>query len=317
MSGRYQKKTPNKPAANNSTTTNLLSLLQIPRSTFMGQVNHLTYPNKSSFLKIQRPRGVLLREKSGNGTRVAMQQIVRMDNYGVSRFASLLLIALSTLSAGAAAQKGLQGSAHDFSRAAWNISKDLCSPCHQGHSSPNSATQALWGHTAKTANFRPYDSPTFRAGKHAPSGVSLACLSCHDGTVAINQRLEGAEAVYISTANQVGPDLHTTHPVSFTYDASLAAANGKLEDPTTYRIGDPKNRLSVNTPPVPVDWTGSSLLSQTIDGALLFNHKVECASCHDVHKLEGSAPESFALLRVDGCDASGRGDLLCRTCHIR
>jgi hypothetical protein len=232
----------------------------------------------------------------------------------------LLFLALNAVDWGAEVQQGIPGSVHDFSRAAWNASHDLCSPCHQGHVQAGSVVQTLWARPSSTANFSVYDGRTFNAGRHEPSGVSLACLSCHDGTVAINQRfggIEGGQPVFISASSQIGPDLHTSHPISFTYDASLAAADGALENPTSYRIGDAKKNLTVGTAPVPHDGSGASLMNQTIDQTLLFDHKVECSSCHDVHRLQGSAPSSKSLLRLDGIDSAGRGDLLCRTCHIK
>ncbi|MDW8309517.1 MAG: hypothetical protein RMK20_09105, partial [Verrucomicrobiales bacterium] len=113
------------------------------------------------------------------------------------------------------------------------------------------------------------------------------------------------------------PDLHTTHPISFVYDAALAAADGGLEDPTTYKIGDPKTRLTISTPPVPASWSGTSLTGKTINEALLINQRMECSSCHDVHKMDGSAPSSGILLKISGTDSSGRGSLICRTCHVK
>jgi hypothetical protein len=146
-------------------------------------------------------------------------------------------------------------------------------------------------------------------------------LSCHDGTLAINQFLQSAtgseEAEYIDKAYQAGPDLHSMHPISFTYGGLLAMQDGGLEDPTVYRIGDPKRALSVQTAPVPLIWSGSSLFGKTIDDALLSEHKVECTSCHDVHKLDGTSSASPYLLKISGNDSSGRNDLLCRTCHIK
>jgi len=49
----------------------------------------------------------------------------------------------------------------------------------------------------------------------------------------------------------------------------------------------------------------------------MFDHKLECSSCHDVHNQEGNAPEDDVQLRIDGFDATGRNDLLCRTCHVK
>jgi hypothetical protein len=157
-----------------------------------------------------------------------------------------------------------------------------------------------------------------------PSGVSLACLSCHDGTVAVNAPIGGLGTnapVYMASINTnaiIGPDLHNTHPISFTYDANLASVDGQLENPTTYKIGDPKTLLTQNLAPVPAaGWDGTSLTGKTIDQALLFGHKMECGSCHDVHKLDGSAPSSGILVRISGTDSTSRGSLICRTCHIK
>jgi hypothetical protein len=122
----------------------------------------------------------------------------------------------------------------------------------------------------------------------------------------------------INPAAVIGPDLHTTHPISFTYDANLAAADGGLENPTTYKIGDNKTVITVNTPPVSsAGWQGSSLTGKTIDQAMLFNHRMECGSCHDVHKMDGNAPSSGILVRISGTDSGNRGSLICRTCHIK
>lgn len=154
-----------------------------------------------------------------------------------------------------------------------------------------------------------------------PSGVSLACLSCHDGTVAINQGISGSitggTPVFVDPSAQIGPDLHTTHPISFTYDSALALADGGLEDPAVYKIGDPKPALTISVAPVPPTWTGTSLTGKTINEAMLINGRMECASCHDVHKQEGSSATSGILARISGNDSTGRGSTLCRTCHIK
>jgi len=166
-----------------------------------------------------------------------------------------------------------------------------------------------------------YGSPTLNASMpSAPNGVSLACLSCHDGTVALNAPIGGLgtnTAYYIDPNFQIGPDLHTTHPISFTYDAALAAADGQLENPLTYKIGDAKTGLTVSDPPVPPSWSGTSLTGKTINDALLRNGRMQCVSCHDPHKLTGSAPESGIFVKISGSDAAGRGSLICRTCHVK
>jgi hypothetical protein len=233
----------------------------------------------------------------------------------VALAAGLLLTATLT----ARAQKGIEGSPHDFSFEYWNIEAGVCSVCHQAHKTDPAQIVPLWAHATSAGPFTMYNSPTFLGYTNRLSGPSLACLSCHDGSVAINQLISGVmggDPQYL-TAFNVGPNLHATHPVSFTYDATLATQDGQLENPTTYRIGDPKSMLTVNTAPVPPTWQGVSLTGKTVDQVMLFNHKVECISCHDVHKLKGNSPSNRQLLILVGSDVSGRDDLLCRTCHIK
>jgi|ERR1051326_1721265 hypothetical protein len=237
-------------------------------------------------------------------------------------------LALPTI-AGAAISIGIENSPHDFSTvigtnkastASWNSRHGVCSPCHSAHHTDDAQVAPLWNHATTTGPFTPYSSPTLNASVGAPDGVSLACLSCHDGTLAVNAGA-GAPTFGVGAdldANaKIGPDLHVVHPISFTYDAALATADGNLEDPTTYKIGDAKTRLTVSTPPVPATWSGTSLTGKTIKDAMLFDGKVQCASCHDVHKQDGSAPESGILVRISSTDADGRGSTLCRTCHVK
>jgi hypothetical protein len=233
-----------------------------------------------------------------------------------------LALTLPTLSR-AAINKGIEGSPHDFTGTnyTWNTRHGVCSPCHSAHNTDPAQIVPLWNHQTTTGPFTMYSSPTLNAAMPGtPNGVALACLSCHDGTVGINAPIGGLgtnTAFYIDPSFQIGPDLHTTHPISFTYDAALAAADGQLENPVTYHIGDPKTLLTVNTPPVPPTWDGTSLTGKSIDEGLLVDHKMQCSSCHDPHKLIGSAPSSGIMVKISGVDSANRGSLICRTCHIK
>lgn len=230
---------------------------------------------------------------------------------------NLLLVGLVVVIP-AVAQAGIVNSPHDFSQASWNTRRGVCSPCHQAHNTDPKQLIPLWAHATSSSTFVPYTSPTMNAAVGQPSGPSLACLSCHDGTVAVNQGiggLIGTTPVYIDVGAQIGPDLHTTHPISFIYDSALATADGFLQDPLTYKIGDPIPNQPGVSPPVPATWQGTSLTGKTIDEVMLTNHRMECSSCHDVHKQQGSAPSSGILIKISGTDASNRGSLICRTCH--
>ena len=180
---------------------------------------------------------------------------------------------------------GIKGSSHDFTGSGWSYGQ-LCSPCHTPHRADTTVPGApLWNHEVTTATYTVYSSPTLDATDVGqPTGVSRLCLSCHDGTVALDSFGGATGSSFVSAPSNVGTDLSNDHPISFTYDAGLAAADGGLHDPTTAGSG----------------------LGKSIDEDLLFNHRVECASCHDVHNT-GGYPR---LLRMNNT-----GSALCLTCH--
>jgi predicted CXXCH cytochrome family protein len=86
-------------------------------------------------------------------------------------------------------------------------------------------------------------------------------------------------------AANLGTDLSTTHPISFTYDATLASTDKKIWNPTT---------------------TLSGVHAGTIDQDMLENGKVQCISCHDAHNGAGV---NHLLIKTNV------GSALCFTCH--
>ena len=178
----------------------------------------------------------------------------------------------------------IAGSDHDFSGAGWSQGQ-ICIVCHTPHNADTSAVGApLWNHEVSTATYTLYSSPTLDATVSQPAGASKLCLSCHDGTVAIDSFGGNTGSVMISGDKLIGTDLTGSHPISFTYDASLAVTDGGLYDPGT----------------------ASSGLGGTITEDLLFDDSLECASCHDVH----NSADNDDLLRINNA-----GSALCLTCH--
>lgn len=178
--------------------------------------------------------------------------------------------------------QGIEGSAHDFSGESWSGGQ-ICAPCHVPHNAQGDVVP-LWSHDTTAANFTLYNSATLDATVGQPSSVSKACLSCHDGTVALDSFGGNTGTETISGDANLGTDLSDDHPVSFAYDAALAAADGDLYDPTSAASG----------------------LGGTIDNDLLYAHMVECSSCHDPHNESGEA---------DLLVKSNAGSALCLTCH--
>jgi predicted CXXCH cytochrome family protein len=144
----------------------------------------------------------------------------------------------------------------------------------------------LWNHELSGAAYTVYSSPTMKAVVGQPNGSSRLCLSCHDGTVAIGDlhssgtpvtMVNGVTTMPAGPAN-MGTDLSGHHPVSFLYDAALAAADGNLKQPSTI------------LPPVRLD----------------AQQRVQCISCHDPHD---NTFGSFLVL-------DNTGSTLCLSCHL-
>ncbi len=153
-----------------------------------------------------------------------------------------------------------------------------------------------------------YDSRNLDNKVKTPSPISLLCLSCHDGTLAVDMtvfkpdtwnssedaslhlRLNGGDslmncgkchngiAAHSIEIKHIGTDLQNDHPISMEY----AGLNSK----------DPDFR--------PVDHAYGF-----DNGVKIYDNKVECASCHNVHN-----PDVNLLLRTGA-------ERLCETCHIK
>jgi predicted CXXCH cytochrome family protein len=184
------------------------------------------------------------------------------------------------------AQNSIVGTMHDFTGHGWS-GGEICVVCHTPHQADLAETGApLWNHEITIATFQLYSSATLNATVGQPDGNSKLCLSCHDGTVGVDNFGGLPGGTYFVTGDyNIGTDLRDDHPVSFVYDATLATDDGGLFDPTT---------------------TNSGVSGGTIDEDMLFNTKLQCASCHDVH---GNMGHDYLLLK------SNAGSALCLTCH--
>ena len=183
------------------------------------------------------------------------------------------------------AHAAISGTSHDFSGAGWNPGGEICVVCHTPHNSDTAVTDApLWNHEVSVAAFNPYANVATLDATDVgqPDGISLLCLSCHDGTVATDNFGGNALGTNLITGSRlVGTDLSNDHPVSFTYGAILVATDTELEDPS---LSDPLVLFGVGA------------------------DQLECGTCHDVHGVTGVG----SLLRM-----ANTASALCLTCHLK
>ncbi len=184
----------------------------------------------------------------------------------------------------------ISGSAHDFSGDTWSGGQ-TCGICHTPHSA-SSTIAPLWNHTLSAAVYTLYSSPSLNAAVGQPSASSKACLSCHDGTVALDSFGGSTSGTsFLTGSDNLTADISNDHPVSFAYNAALAATDGELFDPTAKTV--------------------AVLGGKSITDGMLIGGNLECGSCHDVHAGKGDAGVSGNHLLI----VNNTGSALCLTCH--
>ena len=221
----------------------------------------------------------------------------------------------------AVASANIVGSPHDLSSgsggAEFNTSR-VCVFCHYPHNA-NPAVP-LWNHELSTNTYNLYRSTTMDStyASGTSDAVNLAntssglCLSCHDGSVAINSLQSGHNFPLVATGNvidsgtltllagasiNIGTDLTNDHPVDIVYGGS--AVDPDLNDTTQVVCGTV---------------TVGDLLRPGNGGN---NNTVQCTSCHEPHKAADGTQQDIcgtvltqSFMRIDV-----GGSALCLACH--
>ncbi|HVP41880.1 MAG TPA: hypothetical protein VMS96_00520 [Terriglobales bacterium] len=187
----------------------------------------------------------------------------------------------------------------------------ICAFCHTAHDNEGTADRTwLWAHDVpQTSAYGVYSSPTLQAGviTFSPNSATAKCMGCHDGTIAVTSGAYGTpdpaagnELTISSTQITSGGKLvmssglvvplNRTHPVGFTYNATLAA----------------KHQLRVPGGANSVDGYGIVPLF----GA--GGDQMECATCHDPHLKTGIMRRQFP---TGATQDAGTGSF-CLYCHL-
>ena len=210
-------------------------------------------------------------------------------------WAGALVMALLLISA-YPAFAGIQASAHDFSQNLWSQG-EICNVCHTPHNANAGSDAPLWNHEVSTETYTLYTSPTlkFPTEQPGPGNVSRMCLSCHDGTIAIDSFGGDTGSTMIADRARVGTDLSNDHPIgvrwehqTFSFSVDCLGCHALVWDPNSYSFvfgGQPGGDLK------------------------FFNRKVECPSCHDAHN---NRVRDQKMLRMPMA-----GSELCQHCHFK
>lgn len=253
--------------------------------------------------------------------------------------------------AATAVDAGIFNTRHNLSstgvNAASNFSgtSEICVFCHTPHGGDASVAVPIWNRAVDPQGFTTYDqlgSTSLDAAIEPVGSVSVACLSCHDGTQAmdsvINEPGSGAEnwsyragqwsGQAAAVGGRIGPvtvitnltkDLRDDHPISVQYAGggySQSNPFGPGRDPDFHqaesKIVGSERVWWVNTRNVggTADYEKSDMRLYTRVGSRGVyvgepQPYVECASCHDPH-----VDYNPLFLRVDPV-----GSAVCLTCH--
>lgn len=241
----------------------------------------------------------------------------------------------------------IAGSDHDLGFGT-GATSEICVFCHTPHGADTGASAPLWNKALPTGPYQRYSSlgtATLDGQEASVGSVSLACLSCHDGTQAMDvvinapgsggynaggSRFSGG-AINFMTGTPIPnlqTDLRDDHPISIEYAGGACTTSTADCDPASGAplAGDPDfvaiQFANINTNP---QWwvdvsnplnpgianvrekTDMILYARTFSTGV--GPSVECGSCHDPH--EGT-PRPVAFLRISNEDSN-----VCLACHIK
>lgn len=269
--------------------------------------------------------------------------IAKIKNKGLRSAARLVLLAGAVLvgiagfsdEGSAQGVTGIRNTKHNLSASgtAGNNKTnqgEICVFCHTPHGSATTAAAPLWNKKlADPTSYTLYTSTTLDGTVDLTNSVSLACLTCHDGTQAMDTVLNdtgsggynstgarmtvsGATVTWsgtrVDTATgklsagiaNLGTDLANDHPVGIQYAKS---SEGTLDaDFRTASKHATKAQWWVDT-----EGVGTANVRDKTDMILYTKADkpyVECASCHDPHV------ENATFLRIANTESK-----VCLTCH--
>ena len=208
-------------------------------------------------------------------------------------FVAALVLTGSTMALGGT----IANTKHDLSSTSTAAIKsttqgDTCVFCHIAHNGQPAAFRPLWSHTMTTTNLTWAPTTTVR-GTTLPTSIistqlagSRACMSCHDGTVALGDLFKGVDTTVAGTNVLTGK----------------LNAGVNLLNPATMQTNHP---LGVPKPAAVTGFTAFKTVAST--SAVNYDSQglVQCDSCHNPHD------NTFGtFLKINPA-----GGAICLTCH--
>jgi hypothetical protein len=239
---------------------------------------------------------------------------------------------------------------------------EVCVFCHTPHGGSTTAPVPLWnkrlganGAPAGGGTYTTYASlqtPSLDGAVAAVGGISLACLSCHDGTQAMDNIInapgsggydatgggnDGRNYTWSGTTVNaagrlssgialIGTDLSNDHPIGIQYCGGGLSGNGNVVSGTC-KDGDFRSPSTGVINGNQIFWvdtgnTGGGTKERTdlplytrTTGNL--GPLVEWASCHDPHVSAGQAGPNGLVAGETFLRVSNASSAVCTTCHVK
>jgi predicted CXXCH cytochrome family protein len=235
---------------------------------------------------------------------------------------------------------------------------ELCVFCHTPHGADSSAAVPLWNRKlAAPSTYQTYNSlgTSSLDGATAPVGsVSLACLSCHDGTQAMNVMInqpgsggynpagaalagnwsgvrQSTGLIAAGLITNIGKDLQNDHPIGIQYGGGMpsggaytagAIADGALKDP------DFKGLSYANLNGQSVWWVETGAVGRQKTDMMLYTRTDSDAVDRSGTVIPASLVGAQAFVECASCHdphstnatflrIANTGSAVCLSCHIK
>lgn len=253
--------------------------------------------------------------------------------------AAVAVLGICSVTLAPVAEAGIKNTKHNLSATSTQENKttgqgEICVFCHTPHGSETTAAAPLWNknfNSGYTVYNSAGQSTTLDGTIDISNSVSLACLSCHDGSQAMDTVLNNSGSGWNTSTNDgtkgtmtgvtwngtrqsagaitgianLSKDLSNDHPVAIPYGfyAKADGTGDQTNDADFFKATkhDTKALWWVDT-------DGNTASRSKADLTLFTRNNtpyVECASCHDPH-VDNSTP----FLRIANTESA-----LCLTCH--
>lgn len=273
-----------------------------------------------------------------------MERLRKLERMGVWIAAATLAVFAAAVSEGALAQAtSIKDTKHNLGTAGTGTvhltagTDEVCVFCHTPHGGAL-ATAPLWNKNLPATTYQLYgstggESATLDGTILAVGSVSQACLSCHDGTQAMDNMINApgsggfnaggarpagyvwtgaaADGLMPAGVTNLGSDLRNDHPIGAPYcGGGLTDTGGTCVDPDFKAVSTSLINGAIQ---FWVDTTGGTAGTREKADMILYRRAsgtgpyVECGSCHDPHNYSNPT-----FLRVANNTSN-----LCLSCHVK